>query len=90
MHSGTGSAKLTLTVEGTPPAVRADRDQIARVLTNLVQNALDAVKERGSGGAGGGSDADPPQFPEEGRKEKGDGDVRVTVGALGPSQAFVT
>ncbi len=29
------------------PHVRADRDQIVQVLTNLVQNALDAVKERG-------------------------------------------
>ena len=29
------------------PHVRADRDQIVQVLTNLVQNALDAVKDRG-------------------------------------------
>jgi two-component system nitrogen regulation sensor histidine kinase NtrY len=29
------------------PPIRADRDQIVQVLTNLVQNALDAVKERG-------------------------------------------
>ncbi len=29
------------------PVVRADRDQIVQVLTNLVQNALDAVKDRG-------------------------------------------
>jgi signal transduction histidine kinase len=27
-----------------PPRVRADRDQVVQVLTNLVQNALDAVK----------------------------------------------
>jgi two-component system, NtrC family, nitrogen regulation sensor histidine kinase NtrY len=29
------------------PSIRADRDQLVQVLTNLVQNALDAVKERG-------------------------------------------
>ncbi len=40
-HSGT---RIELTVEGAPPIVRADRDQIARVLTNLLQNALDAVE----------------------------------------------
>jgi signal transduction histidine kinase len=61
-----GRARVTLTVEtGTsaPPAVRADRDQIASVLMNLVQNALDAVRERGSEGdvrvtvGGGGGQA---------------------------------
>jgi two-component system nitrogen regulation sensor histidine kinase NtrY len=39
-------ARITLTTRGQTPPVRADRDQIARVLTNLVQNALDAVKGR--------------------------------------------
>jgi signal transduction histidine kinase len=29
------------------PPIRADRDQLVQVLTNLVQNALDAVKETG-------------------------------------------
>ena len=29
------------------PRIRADRDQLVQVLTNLVQNALDAVKESG-------------------------------------------
>ena len=45
-----GSPSVTLTVKGAPPTVRADRDQITRVLTNLVQNALDAVKDQGQGG----------------------------------------
>ena len=35
-----------------PPRSRADRDQIVQVLTNLVQNALDAVKDRGARGRG--------------------------------------
>ncbi len=39
-------APIVLAVPGEMPAVRADKDQIARVLTNLVQNALDAVKGR--------------------------------------------
>jgi two-component system nitrogen regulation sensor histidine kinase NtrY len=29
------------------PSIRADRDQLVQVLTNLVQNAIDAVRERG-------------------------------------------
>jgi len=29
------------------PRIRADRDQIVQVLTNLIQNAIDAVKEKG-------------------------------------------
>ena len=43
-------ARITLSVEAPPPPVRADRDQIARVLTNLVQNALDAVSTQGASG----------------------------------------
>jgi signal transduction histidine kinase len=56
MHEGgeqaaaSASARFALAVEGAPPAVRADRDQIVRVLTNLVQNALDAVREMGEAG----------------------------------------
>jgi nitrogen fixation/metabolism regulation signal transduction histidine kinase len=48
--AGGPSARVALAVEGAPPAVRADRDQIVRVLTNLVQNALDAVREMGEAG----------------------------------------
>ncbi len=63
MHQPTGdaAAHIELAVEGAPHAplqarlqarllVRADRDQIARVLTNLVQNALDAVRPLGPAG----------------------------------------
>ncbi len=48
--AGAKAPRVTLAVEGAPPPVRADRDQIARVLTNLVQNALDAVKGQGERG----------------------------------------
>jgi two-component system nitrogen regulation sensor histidine kinase NtrY len=44
-------ARMTLVVEQAPPVVLADRDQIARVLTNLVQNAIDAVAANGEKGA---------------------------------------
>ena len=37
-------ARLDVVVERPPPPVRADRDQLVQVVTNLVQNALDAVK----------------------------------------------
>jgi signal transduction histidine kinase len=39
----TGAAKLTLESDRTLPLV-ADRDQMVQILTNLIQNALDAVR----------------------------------------------
>ena len=39
----TGGAKLVLDADGSLPIV-ADRDQMVQILTNLVQNALDAVR----------------------------------------------
>jgi nitrogen fixation/metabolism regulation signal transduction histidine kinase len=43
-ETAAAGARLTLRVEGAPPpTVLADRDQIVQVLTNLVQNAIDAV-----------------------------------------------
>lgn len=59
LHANLGEA-LSLSYQPCP-SVRADRDQIVQVLTNLVQNALDAVAGRpspsvrvkvGPGGAG--------------------------------------
>ncbi len=44
-----GKAKIVVAVRRTPPTVRADRDQIVQVLTNLVQNGLDAVREQDDG-----------------------------------------
>jgi two-component system, NtrC family, nitrogen regulation sensor histidine kinase NtrY len=46
-----GPVRVRLTVEPTPP-VQADREQITQVLTNLLQNALDACRAR-HGGDGG-------------------------------------
>jgi two-component system, NtrC family, nitrogen regulation sensor histidine kinase NtrY len=37
--------QISLTVEGNVVRVRADRDQVVQVITNLVQNACDAVKD---------------------------------------------
>lgn len=44
-----GKAKIVVTVRRKPPLVRADRDQIVQVMTNLVQNGLDAVREQDDG-----------------------------------------
>jgi signal transduction histidine kinase len=52
LHEAGTKAKLDVVVERVPPVVRADRDQIVQVLTNLVQNALDAVKDKGDGEGG--------------------------------------
>jgi nitrogen fixation/metabolism regulation signal transduction histidine kinase len=43
------ATRLAYFVRRKPPSVRADRDQIVQVLTNLVQNGLDAVKGRPDG-----------------------------------------
>jgi nitrogen fixation/metabolism regulation signal transduction histidine kinase len=52
LHEAGTKAKIEVVVERVPPAVRADRDQIVQVLTNLVQNALDAVKGEDDGQSG--------------------------------------
>lgn len=50
MHkAAAGDVILTHRAQRRAPTVRADRDQVIQVLTNLVQNALDAV--RGTSGA---------------------------------------
>ena len=41
-----GESRLELVVARVPPIVRADRDQIIQILTNLVKNALEAVEGR--------------------------------------------
>jgi nitrogen fixation/metabolism regulation signal transduction histidine kinase len=48
LHKPTGS-RVGYVVRKRPPLVRADRDQIVQVLTNLVQNGLDAVKGQHDG-----------------------------------------
>jgi C4-dicarboxylate-specific signal transduction histidine kinase len=40
----TGNVELAHQAKRRAPTIRADRDQVIQVLTNLVQNALDAVK----------------------------------------------
>jgi signal transduction histidine kinase len=50
LYEAGASAKLRVDAEREVPKVRADRDQIVQVLTNLVQNALDAVKSLGETG----------------------------------------
>jgi signal transduction histidine kinase len=50
-HEASGhGAQVRVVVGDRVPRVRADRDQIIQVLTNLVQNALDAVAQQGRAG----------------------------------------
>lgn len=44
-RAAAGEVHLSHVTQRRAPAVRADRDQVIQVLTNLVQNALDAVKD---------------------------------------------
>ncbi len=50
LHEVGTPARVLLVVERVPPTVLADRDQIVQVVTNLVQNALDAVRDQGDRG----------------------------------------
>lgn len=50
LHEPATKARLRVVAPRPTPLVRADRDQVVQVLTNLVQNALDAVAGKGEGG----------------------------------------
>jgi two-component system nitrogen regulation sensor histidine kinase NtrY len=50
LHEPATKARLRVVVERPPPPIKADRDQIVQVLTNLVQNAIDAVDGKGEAG----------------------------------------
>lgn len=50
LHEASTKARIEVKAERVPPVVRADRDQVVQLLTNLVQNAIDAVADKGEGG----------------------------------------
>jgi two-component system, NtrC family, nitrogen regulation sensor histidine kinase NtrY len=51
LHAAEGPGpRVRVVVLGAPPSVRADRDQMVQIVTNLLQNALEAVKDRGEAG----------------------------------------
>jgi two-component system, NtrC family, nitrogen regulation sensor histidine kinase NtrY len=50
LHEAGTQAKVRVVVPRAVPTVRADRDQVIQVLTNLLANALDAVKSKGDAG----------------------------------------
>jgi two-component system, NtrC family, nitrogen regulation sensor histidine kinase NtrY len=50
MHEPSTKATMRVVVERRPALVRADREQMVQVLTNLVQNALDAVNSKADEG----------------------------------------
>lgn len=52
------NVSLAFTARRRAPSVRADRDQVIQVLTNLVQNALDAVKDTAGGAVSVSTDTD--------------------------------
>ena len=53
-----GEVPLAFTAQRRAPIVRADRDQVIQVLTNLIQNALDAVKDIPGGAVSVWTDTD--------------------------------
>jgi two-component system, NtrC family, nitrogen regulation sensor histidine kinase NtrY len=53
-----GDLSLAFTAQRRAPTLRADRDQVIQVLTNLVQNALDAVKDVPGGAVTVSTDTD--------------------------------
>ena len=53
-----GEVPLSFTAQRRAPIVRADRDQVIQVLTNLIQNALDAVKDIPGGSVSVWTDTD--------------------------------
>ncbi|MBV9946006.1 MAG: HAMP domain-containing protein [Myxococcales bacterium] len=76
LHEAGTPARLEVVVERAPPVVRADRDQLVQVLTNLLQNALDAVAAKGEAG-----------HVELAISAEGDARVAVTVTDNGPGVA---
>jgi signal transduction histidine kinase len=79
-HEASGhGAQVHVIVGDRVPRVRADRDQIIQVLTNLVQNALDAVA--GQGGQGDQARAGEVRVTVA---REGDDHVTVTVKDNGP------
>ncbi|MBS2011543.1 MAG: HAMP domain-containing protein [Deltaproteobacteria bacterium] len=53
-----GETTLAHTPQRRSPTIRADRDQVIQVLTNLIQNALDAVKDVQGGAVSVTTDTD--------------------------------
>jgi signal transduction histidine kinase len=45
LHDGKEGIPVVAQIDGDPPTIFADRDQVVQVLVNLVQNAQDAVAE---------------------------------------------
>lgn len=56
--SAAGDTPLAFSAQRRAPTIRADRDQVIQVLTNLVQNALEAVKDVPGGAVSVSTDTD--------------------------------
>ena len=57
-----GKAQLSYGMTRRPLRIRADRDQLVQVLTNLVQNAIDSVKDQDDGGISVVTGEDEPGY----------------------------
>ena len=68
-----GDAAISLDVRGPLPRVRADRDQIVQVVTNLVQNAVEAVRDRPGGRVDVSISATGPDLVEIAVQDNGPG-----------------
>ena len=55
-----GDTTLRFVAQRRAPSIRADRDQIIQILTNLIQNALDSVKGQPGGAVTVSTDTDGP------------------------------
>lgn len=59
-RAAAGDVRLSHVAQRRAPAIRADRDQVIQVLTNLIQNALDAVRDAPNGAVTLTTDTDGP------------------------------
>ena len=57
-RAAAGEISLAYTAQRRAPTLRADRDQVIQILTNLVQNAFDAVKDVPGGAVSISTDTD--------------------------------
>ena len=65
-----GDVSLAFAAQRRAPTLRADRDQVIQVLTNLVQNALEAVKDVPGGAVTVSTDTDGHYVDVLGRRQR--------------------
>lgn len=72
LQRGRGGVKFETEYEIAAPLVNVDKGQVTRVITNLIENACNAIAERdGAPGKGGGDEVGSTNLPQ--------GEVRIVV-----------